>query len=279
MEDLAKRRQSVAENIIKSFNVDIEKGKKADVGEVRTWNGRKMQKQNDGTWKELKEKKTSSKEEETAEKRTPKQEESRSRQRMEDRGIKVSKESKLSDFDAWSGGEDTLNDLKQLQETKGKNILGSVESLIKEVYEGNPTKTEVNDFLWFERDYIAEHLGYDSYDDLLEDMSSDEEDEEENDGYDGPEEEGVTYDNETTLRNFDAWSGGRDTMEDLRKLEQKTGRNVFAELEYLMDDLFIDKTPSDTDINDFLWFERDFIAEQFGYDNYDELMEDIEDEE
>ena len=36
--------------------------------------------------------------------------------------------------------------------------------------EGNPlTRTEVNDFFWFEEDTIAEILGYDTFEALIED--------------------------------------------------------------------------------------------------------------
>lgn len=64
-------------------------------------------------------------------------------------------ESDLWDFQAWSGGADTLDTLKE------KNDTEDVESLIEEIFSGSvPSDTEINDFLWFERDAIAEHLGY-----------------------------------------------------------------------------------------------------------------------
>lgn len=42
----------VAENIFRSF-YGIEKGRRGEIGEIRTWNGRQYQKQSDGTWKEV----------------------------------------------------------------------------------------------------------------------------------------------------------------------------------------------------------------------------------
>lgn len=64
-------------------------------------------------------------------------------------------ESDLWDFQAWSGGKDTLDTLKEKDDTK------EVENLIEEMFCGSvPSDTEINDFLWFERDAIAEHLGY-----------------------------------------------------------------------------------------------------------------------
>lgn len=59
----------------------------------------------------------------------------------------------------WSGGRDTLDDLTDEQID---TILSILES------EGSDyTLTDLNDFFWFERDTIAEWLGFDSYDDLM----------------------------------------------------------------------------------------------------------------
>lgn len=64
----------------------------------------------------------------------------------------------LHEFNAWSGGEDTLNVLLR----KGDDV--AVEMLICELFcDTMPTDTQINDFLWFERDCIAEHLGYSSW--------------------------------------------------------------------------------------------------------------------
>ena len=43
-------------------------------------------------------------------------------------------------------------------------------------------------------------------------------------------------------------------------------------LENLIDEIFYDELPTDTEINDFVWFERDTIAQHLGYDDFDELM-------
>lgn len=92
------------------------------------------------------------------------------------------KECGLEQFDAWSGGNDTLLVLV------AKDLCDEVEMLINEVFGDNPpTETEVNDFLWFERDFIAEHLGYRNWDDLeSEDEEVDEEGEEYLDSCDEP---------------------------------------------------------------------------------------------
>lgn len=62
-------------------------------------------------------------------------------------------ESSLERFEAWSGGKDTLDVLIE------KGDCDEVEQLIEEM-ETLGTDTAINDFLWFERDFIAEHLGY-----------------------------------------------------------------------------------------------------------------------
>lgn len=66
-------------------------------------------------------------------------------------------EDSLRNFKAWSGGADTLKELT-LDE------IDIVEEGITECYEVTElTETNINDFLWFERDVIAEWLGYDSW--------------------------------------------------------------------------------------------------------------------
>jgi len=69
-------------------------------------------------------------------------------------------EESLENFGAWSGGKDTLYVLIE------KGDCASVECLIEELYsEDIPSETTINDFLWFERDCIAEHLGYADWED------------------------------------------------------------------------------------------------------------------
>ena len=79
-------------------------------------------------------------------------------------------ETNLENFEAWSGGKDTLDVLIE------KGDCDEVESLIEEMELG--TDTEINDFLWFERDFIAQHLGYEDWDEY-EYGKEDDEDEEE----------------------------------------------------------------------------------------------------
>ena len=83
-------------------------------------------------------------------------------------------EDSLDNFEAWSGGKDTLDTLRE------KGDVDSVECLIEELAsmsEEGWTDTNINDFLWFERDMIAEHLGYSSWEEYEYGKSEDEEDE------------------------------------------------------------------------------------------------------
>lgn len=67
----------------------------------------------------------------------------------------------LRDFEAWSGGKDTTDELTSEQ-------LDIVEENLDEICGGEGmTSTEINDFLWFERDTIAEWLGFADFDELM----------------------------------------------------------------------------------------------------------------
>ena len=70
---------------------------------------------------------------------------------------------------------------------------------------------------------------------------------------------------EDSIHNFNFWSGGRDTADDLTWDEIDT-------IESMLDELYAEM--EDVELNDFFWFERDTIAEWLGYEDYDELMKD-----
>lgn len=69
---------------------------------------------------------------------------------------------------------------------------------------------------------------------------------------------------ELSLKNFQAWSGGKDTMDCLSHSELES-------LEQHLTELYPDGM-TDTELNDFLWFERDLIAELLGYRNADAML-------
>tara|TARA_R110002012_G_C11258398_1_gene567735 strand:+ start:16 stop:234 length:219 start_codon:yes stop_codon:yes gene_type:complete len=63
-----------------------------------------------------------------------------------------------------------------------------------------------------------------------------------------------------SLRNFDAWAGAKDTKELI------IDNNKEDDFEFLMEDLYPDGM-TDTQLNDILWFEEDWICEMLGIDN------------
>lgn len=69
---------------------------------------------------------------------------------------------------------------------------------------------------------------------------------------------------ETTLKNFDFWSGAKDTVKYLTESELETIESYLEEL--------YPEGMTDTEINDFMWFEDDTIAELLGYNDFDEIM-------
>lgn len=76
---------------------------------------------------------------------------------------------------------------------------------------------------------------------------------------------------EEDLRYFDFWSGARYTASCLTSLE-------FDEIEVALTNEYGDDL-TDTTINDVFWFERDWIAEVLGYDDWDALVEERESKE
>jgi len=62
----------------------------------------------------------------------------------------------LFDFDAWSGAVDTKNTI--IENGKASDF----ECLIDELFPDGLTETELNDFLWFDDDFIFEQLNIDN---------------------------------------------------------------------------------------------------------------------
>ena len=104
----------------------------------------------------------------------------------------------LENFEAWAGGKDTLDVLIE------KGVCDNVEYLFDEMNSACDeltTETWVNDFLWFERDFIAEHLGYSDWEEFAygNDDEEEEEDDEEEEEDDEEEEEDEEEDNDEWL--------------------------------------------------------------------------------
>lgn len=71
-----------------------------------------------------------------------------------------------------------------------------------------------------------------------------------------------------------SWSGALDTLKDI---EDARKENEFM---LLLEEVFAcGNTPTETDVNDFIWFERDFIYESLGLDENGELPKEDDEEE
>lgn len=64
------------------------------------------------------------------------------------------------------------------------------------------------------------------------------------------------------------WSGAVDTIADIQNANKENEFMNFLEM------IFCDDVPTDTEVNDFIWFERDYIYENIGLTENGNLPED-----
>ena len=86
----------------------------------------------------------------------------------------VTSDISLKDFTFWSGAKDIVDELTD-------DDMDVIETDLEEIYPDGIDETELNDFFWFERDTIAEWLGYEDFDELMrrrqgEDVDGDDDD-------------------------------------------------------------------------------------------------------
>ena len=63
-----------------------------------------------------------------------------------------------------------------------------------------------------------------------------------------------------------SWSGALDTLKDIENADKED------ELMQLLEEVYADReTPTETEVNDLLWFEREFIYENVGLNSNGEL--------
>lgn len=80
--------------------------------------------------------------------------------------MKIYCEKSLSEFEFWSGAKDRTKFLTS-------DDFDTIESIIEDLYPDGIDETKLNDLFWFEDDWIAELLGYDSWEALEEDRKED----------------------------------------------------------------------------------------------------------
>ena len=62
-----------------------------------------------------------------------------------------------------------------------------------------------------------------------------------------------------------SWSGALDTLENIEKADKED------ELMQFLEEIFADRTPTETEVNDLLWHDREYIYENIGLNENGEL--------
>lgn len=68
----------------------------------------------------------------------------------------------------------------------------------------------------------------------------------------------MEYKVDFNINEFNFWLGALDTIENVKKY------NLMKELGNLIEEVFTERTPTDEEINDYVWFERDEIYSSLG---------------
>lgn len=74
--------------------------------------------------------------------------------------MKIYKEENLTNFEFWSGAKDTVKYLTDEE-------IETIENILEDSYPDGMDETEINDFFWFEDETIAEWLGYNSFEEIM----------------------------------------------------------------------------------------------------------------
>ena len=74
--------------------------------------------------------------------------------------MKIYEEKSLKDFEFWSGAKDTVKYLTD-------DELDTIESILEDIYPEGMEDTQINDLFWFEDDTIAEWLGYNDFEEIM----------------------------------------------------------------------------------------------------------------
>ena len=75
--------------------------------------------------------------------------------------MKMYKEQSLVNFNFWSGAKDTVKYLTTEE-------LETIESILEDTNPDGMSETQINDFFWFETETIADWLGFESFDEIME---------------------------------------------------------------------------------------------------------------
>lgn len=72
-----------------------------------------------------------------------------------------------------------------------------------------------------------------------------------------------------------SWSGAKDTLDDIKKANKEEEFMQFLDSQFAF---ACEKELTDTELNDFIWFERDTIYAELGLDENGELKTDDDDD-
>jgi len=67
----------------------------------------------------------------------------------------------VKEFEFWAGARDTVKYLTE-------EDLDMIESVLEDLYPDGMSETDLNDLFWFEEDTIAEWLGYENFEEIME---------------------------------------------------------------------------------------------------------------
>lgn len=67
----------------------------------------------------------------------------------------------------------------------------------------------------------------------------------------------IEYGNYWDLKDH-SWSGALDTLTDIERVDKE------EELMQHLEEVFMDRTPTDTEVNDYLWHDRQYVYEALG---------------
>lgn len=74
--------------------------------------------------------------------------------------MKIYAETSLINFEFWAGAKDRVKYLTNEE-------LEQIEAVLEELYPEGIDETAVNDFFWFEEDTVAEWLGYNDFEEIM----------------------------------------------------------------------------------------------------------------
>lgn len=132
--------------------------------------------------------------------------------------MKISYELDLNTFEAWSGGEDTLNRIIE------NGLVNEFEEMLEECYPDGMSETQLNDILRFDSEWVYETLGLETESSLkekIEDIEYQIEDLKSDFEYDIEEEELETEEEKQKCWNENYKDDYNDLIKQLNELKEE----------------------------------------------------------